>query len=78
MDKQMPPDDPTGAALGELRDLLGLPPPDAKELVARLLGIVGWLETRMPQEQSPAAKEWPDRLRASSSTLIRTSHNLEA
>jgi hypothetical protein len=78
MDKQMPPDDPTGAALGELRDLLGLPPPDAKELVARLLDIVGRLETRMPQQQSPAAQEWPDRLRASASTLIRTSHNLEA
>jgi hypothetical protein len=74
----MPPDDPTGATLRELRDLLGLPPPDAKELVARLLGIVGRLETRIPQQQSPAAQEWPDRLRASASTLIRTSHNLEA
>jgi len=78
MDKQMPPDDPTGAALGELRDLLGLPPSDAKELVARSLGIVGQLESRMPQQQSPAAQEWPDRLRASTSTLVRTSHNLEA
>jgi hypothetical protein len=47
-------------------------------LVARLLDIVGRLETRMPQQQSPAAQEWPDRLRASASTLIRTSHNLEA